>query len=113
MRFDQKMKTTGIRIATEPPDVGEALRRSRDGTRSGGIVTGTLPAAAGARGSEFLLTDEVSKIIFFFAKFYDFLAGSFSTVSKRNCARKYAFESIFKLYKMCTLLHRSKLNILE
>ena len=41
-----------------------------------------------------------------------FLAGSFSAVSKRNFARKYAFDSIFKLYKMCTLLHRSKLNVL-
>jgi len=31
-----------------------------------------------------------------FAKFCKFLAGSFSAVSKRNFARKYAFESIFQ-----------------
>ena len=30
------------------------------------------------------------------AKFYKFLAGSFSAVSKRNFARKYAFDSIFQ-----------------
>ena len=32
----------------------------------------------------------------FFAKFCKFLAGSFSAVSKRNLARKYAFDSIFQ-----------------
>ena len=32
----------------------------------------------------------------FFAKFCKFLAGSFSAVSKRNVARKYAFDSIFQ-----------------
>ena len=31
-----------------------------------------------------------------FAKFYNFLAGSFSAASKRNFARKYAFGSIFQ-----------------
>jgi len=30
------------------------------------------------------------------AKFCKFLAGSFSAVSKRNFARKYAFDSIFQ-----------------
>ena len=30
------------------------------------------------------------------ANFYKFLAGSFSAVSKRNFARKYAFDSIFQ-----------------
>ena len=34
-----------------------------------------------------------------FAIFCKFLAGSFSAVSKRNFARKYAFESIFLLSK--------------
>ena len=37
-----------------------------------------------------------SKISIFFAKFCNFLAGSFSAVSKRNFARKYAFDSIFQ-----------------
>ena len=32
----------------------------------------------------------------FVYKFYNFLAGSFSAVSKRNGARKYAFDSIFQ-----------------
>ena len=31
-----------------------------------------------------------------FANFYKFVAGSFSAVSKRNFARKYAFDSIFQ-----------------
>ena len=31
----------------------------------------------------------------FFAKFCKFLAGSFSALSERNFARKYAFDSIF------------------
>ena len=31
-----------------------------------------------------------------FAKFCKFIAGSFSAVSKRNFARKYAFDSIFQ-----------------
>ena len=31
-----------------------------------------------------------------FAEFFKFLAGSFSAVSKRNFARKYAFDSIFQ-----------------
>ena len=48
----------------------------------------------------------------FFAKFCKFLAGSFSAVSKQKFARKYAFDSIFKLYKICILLHRCNLNIL-
>ena len=38
------------------------------------------------------------------------LAGSFSAVSKRNCARKYAFDSIFKLYTSCIFLHPCNLN---
>ena len=33
---------------------------------------------------------------FFFCKICKFLAGSFSAVSKRNFARKYAFDSIFQ-----------------
>ena len=41
------------------------------------------------------------------ANFCKFLAGSFSAVSKRNFARKYAFDNIFQ-----ALLHRCNLNIL-
>ena len=37
---------------------------------------------------------EVAKLIL--AKFCKFLAGSFSAVSKRTFARKYAFDSIFQ-----------------
>ena len=47
-----------------------------------------------------------------FASFCIFLAGSFSALSKRNLARKYAFDSIFKLYKIFILLHRCNLKIL-
>ena len=35
-------------------------------------------------------------ILHLFCKFCKFLAGSFSAVSKRNFARKYAFDSIFQ-----------------
>ena len=55
----------------------------------------------------------IENLLFFVAKFCKFLAGSFSAVSKRNFASKYqyAFYSIFKLYKICTFLYRSKRNI--
>ena len=45
--------------------------------------------------------------------FCKFLAGSFSAVSKRIFARKYAFDRLsafFKIYKMRTLLHRCDLK---
>ena len=45
-------------------------------------------------------------------KILQILRGSFSAASKPNFARKYAFCSICQFYKICTLLHRSKLNIL-
>ena len=48
----------------------------------------------------------------FYNCFCKFLVGSFSDVLKSIIPSKYAFGSIFKLYKMCTLLHGSKLNIL-
>jgi len=38
----------------------------------------------------------VANFAIFFAKFCNFLAGSFSAVSKRKFARKYAFDSIFQ-----------------
>ena len=39
-------------------------------------------------------------------------AGSFSAVSKPNFASNMRFSAFFNLYKICTLLHRSTLNIL-
>ena len=39
----------------------------------------------------------IRQILQFFAKFCKFLAGSFSAVSKRSFARKYAFDSIFQV----------------
>ena len=39
---------------------------------------------------------KIGKICNFFSKICKFLAGSFSAVSKRNFARKYAFDSIFQ-----------------
>ena len=47
-----------------------------------------------------------------FAKFCKFLAGSFSAVSKRNFARKYAFDNSFHTLQDVTLLHRCGLKIL-
>ena len=64
---------------------------------------GGRPPARPRLGSRIGSADRVrvSKISKFckilnFAKFCKFLAGSFSAVSKRNFARKYAFDSIFQ-----------------
>ena len=38
-----------------------------------------------------------SRRTFFLANFWKFLAASFSAVSKRNVARKYAFDCIFQI----------------
>ena len=46
------------------------------------------------------------------AKFCKFLTGSFSAVSNRKISSKNAFDSIFKLYKICIHLHRCNLKIL-
>ena len=46
----------------------------------------------------------------FFSKF---LEGSFSAVSKPSFGSQYAFCSIFRLYKMCTLFHCSDLQNLS
>ena len=46
-----------------------------------------------------------------FANLCKFLAGSFSAVSKQNFQVNMRLTAFFKLYKMCTLLHRSKLSI--
>ena len=47
-----------------------------------------------------------------FRKFCKFLTGSFSAVSTRNFATKYAVDNILLLFKICTLLHRCNLNFL-
>ena len=39
---------------------------------------------------------KLANLLIVFCKFCNFLAGSFSAVSKRNFARKYAFDSIFQ-----------------
>ena len=71
---------------------GAAARAHLDD--EGGVVVGEAPALlhgdAGASGQG--LGVRVSKI----GKISKFLAGSFSAVSKRNFARKYAFDSIFQ-----------------
>ena len=75
-----------------------APRDRRRGARHG------LRGARGFRESNFSKMNfrkmHFSKNAFFekciFEKFCKFLAGSFSAVSKRNFARKYAFDSIFQ-----------------
>ena len=71
-------------------------------------------AARVAKDRKISFFSKVIKIYNFLAvkKRKHFLGGSLSAVSKRNFASKYTFDNIFKIYKMCTLLHRSKLNIL-
>ena len=79
----------------------------------------------GRRREEDALTDEVAASMTFamlglglaklakLAKFCKILAGSFSAVSKRKFARKYAFVSIFQaLQDVHTFLHRCNLKIL-
>ena len=56
----------------------------------------TAPASAAKNASKWLIGGERAKLAICCAKFCNFLAGSFSAVSKRNFARKYAFDSIFQ-----------------
>ena len=86
------------------PKTGNILPKFCQPTRSAWL-RGEVRRARGVAGRQ----ADLSKI----GKFCKFLAGSFSAVPKRNFGRKYAFDSIFKLYKMWTLSHRSKLNILQ
>jgi|OM-RGC.v1.021759419 hypothetical protein len=53
-------------------------------------------AASGEQRQRTPQIERVPSFLHFFAKFCKFLAGSFSAVSKRNFARKYAFDSIFQ-----------------
>ena len=77
--------------------------RSLRSSASGGTRGRTSPAPSTPRsgGTEKCIfrTCIFRKCIFrkcIFRKFCKFLAGSFSAVSKRNFARKYAFDSIFQ-----------------
>ena len=67
--------------------------RDRDPRRA----TARRPAGRpGRRGGRVRVRGLESAKLANFAKFCKFLAGSFSAVSKRNFARKYAFDSIFQ-----------------
>ena len=55
-----------------------------------------LEGALAYVGSIGFIDEVISKICICFAKFCKFLAGSSSAVSKRNFARKYAFDNIFQ-----------------
>ena len=69
--------------------------------RSGAATSSALfPGLAGS--------DSGRLKIWIISKFCKFLAGSFSAVSKRDFARKYAFDSIFNLYKSCILFFFKK-----
>ena len=73
----------------------------RLGLPARGVLPFRLPRCGGRGVRHCRSADEilgVSKIgkISKFCKFCKFLAGSFSAVSKRNFARKYAFDSIFQ-----------------
>ena len=86
---------------------GSRSRRTQSISRGISLGRKQQKPAAGARllsmhsaaGRDLILHNITSKIGKFckkFAKFCKFLAGSFSAVSKRNFARKYAFDSIFQ-----------------
>ena len=97
------------------------LRRPAPGGEQRGplperLAAAALPRAAGdsgggAGGQERSHAKNLQILQFLFLQF---LAGSFSAVSKRNFARKYALKlaASFKIYKMCTLLHHSELKFL-
>ena len=71
---------------------------SSDATDGASSTTGK--AASGAAGLRCIFRKCIFRKCIFrkciFRKFCKFLAGSFSAVSKRNFARKYAFDSIFQ-----------------
>ena len=79
------------------------LHLQAPGPRLGLPARGVLPLRLPRRGGrgvrhcrsadEILGVSKIGKI----SKFCKFLAGSFSAVSKRNFARKYAFDSIFQV----------------
>ena len=107
----QKLATTlRVHYPTGPPErrQGGALRdRLRGGRlqRAARLHRGRRASGGGPPG---LGLAKLGKL----AKFREFWAGSFSAVSKRNFPGKYAFDTFFNLYKICTLLHRCNLKIL-
>ena len=83
LQLSQPLSADG-RAANVHPRAGVPARH---GGAAEGAADARLPAGAlGVRGSK------IGKI----SKFLQFWAGSFSAVSKRNFARKYAFDSIFQ-----------------
>ena len=76
--------------AGAPPDLGAVLALWRLLPRPRRIAKAPM---LGVRVSKI---SKIGKFCIFFAKFCKFLAGSFSAVSKRNFARRYAFDSIFQ-----------------
>ena len=95
-----------IQPRTSPPEMlrrdGLVARRDRNPSRAASIrIRPWHPAVQldrrsrrtmGAPPRAKLASYPMSKL----AKFCKFLAGSFSALSKRNSARKYAFDSIFQ-----------------
>ena len=70
--------------SSAPMSVAEHLHKMCEGV---GVTTNLL---------ERVRVSKIGKISNFFQNFIKFLAGSFLAVSKRNFARKYAFDSIFQ-----------------
>ena len=79
------------------PDGGDADLVPLAVARARGPAT-LVPAPHLPAGPMFVRSSRISKIskLLQLAKFCKCLAGSFSAVSKRNFARKYAFDSIFQ-----------------
>ena len=77
------------------------LPGARDGVRRGAGAdalgpAGRLPPGRGRDRAGFHAVLNICKFFQIFYKILQFLAGSFSAVSKRNFAGKYAFDSIFQ-----------------
>ena len=87
-RVPEEVRAPALDAAHPHVHGGGARRRAR----RRGVPLGDLGSAGPAPGVRGLGSAKLAN----FAKFCKFLAGSFSAVSKRNFARKYAFDSIFQ-----------------
>ena len=79
-------------VTKSTPGSSPARRRRRPSSRSAAASSRRCSRRRPGASTRASATSELVKL----AKFCKFLAGSFSAISKRNFARKYAFDSIFQ-----------------
>ena len=94
----EKLKIPGISEADWVIHYSIHFRLLNDQQSEGAVHLDSLPRrqrSSGVPAEDLMAIGKISNF-YVFAKFCKFLAGSFSAVSKRNFARKYAFDSIFQ-----------------